>query len=432
VPATARAAKYPGLAAPDTRERAKAMAADLVAGGGGEPSASAPPPPPPPPAARDRSCSRSRSRDRGRRRRSRSRSRDRRHRSRSRGRRRSRSRSPRGGGGDRRGGLPPPPPPSGPATPTVGAIYRGTVTGVVDFGAFVRLAGVGPPPAEGLVHASALPPVPGGAPRSARDAVARGDNVWVQVLSIGGGKVALSMAAVDQATGRAAAAAAPTPAHNPAAPSAPSSSTRTSLHGLSGVAAPPPRPSGRRPGGRARLSSPERWELTQLVKAGVLDPADLPDYDEDEGGLVAGEAGVEEEFEVDLNDDEPAFLAGVSSRSAAADVSPIKIVKNPDGTMQRAAMTQQALAKVGRGRGGEGRRARARLGAPHPPTLPVTSSLHRNGASCASSSSATPRPPSRATCRAPGKTRCPKPASATSPPSCAASAWGWPPRPSGS
>jgi len=197
------------------------MAADLVAGGGGEPSASAPPPPPPPPAARDRSCSRSRSRDRGRRRRSRSRSRDRRHRSRSRGRRRSRSRSPRGGGGDRRGGLPPPPPPSGPATPTVGAIYRGTVTGVVDFGAFVRLAGVGPPPAEGLVHASALPPVPGGAPRSARDAVARGDNVWVQVLSIGGGKVALSMAAVDQATGRAAAAAAPTPAHKPPPPNPP-------------------------------------------------------------------------------------------------------------------------------------------------------------------------------------------------------------------
>jgi hypothetical protein len=28
-------------------------------------------------------------------------------------------------------------------------------------------------------------------------------------------------------------------------------------------------------------------------------------------------------------------------------VSPIKIVKNPDGSLQRAAMTQSALAKVG-------------------------------------------------------------------------------------
>lgn len=41
---------------------------------------------------------------------------------------------------------------------------------------------------------------------------------------------------------------------------------------------------------------------------------------------------------------EPAFLAGQSSRSGV-EVSPIKIVKNPDGSMQRAAMTQSALAK---------------------------------------------------------------------------------------
>jgi hypothetical protein len=41
---------------------------------------------------------------------------------------------------------------------------------------------------------------------------------------------------------------------------------------------------------------------------------------------------------------EPAFLKGQSSRSGV-EVSPIKIVKNPDGSMQRAAMTQSALAK---------------------------------------------------------------------------------------
>lgn len=47
----------------------------------------------------------------------------------------------------------------------------------------------------------------------------------------------------------------------------------------------------------------------------------------------------EEEFEIDMNDEEPLFLKGVSSRSGV-EMSPIKIVKNPDGSMQRAAMTQ--------------------------------------------------------------------------------------------
>lgn len=53
---------------------------------------------------------------------------------------------------------------------------------------------------------------------------------------------------------------------------------------------------------------------------------------------------VEEEFEVDINEQEPAFLKGQSARSGV-EVSPIKIVANPDGSLQRAAMTQSALAK---------------------------------------------------------------------------------------
>ncbi len=41
----------------------------------------------------------------------------------------------------------------------------------------------------------------------------------------------------------------------------------------------------------------------------------------------------EEEYEIDLNDDEPAFLKGCSSRSGI-EMSPIKIVKNMEGSMQ--------------------------------------------------------------------------------------------------
>ena len=55
------------------------------------------------------------------------------------------------------------------------------------------------------------------------------------------------------------------------------------------------------------------------------------------------EADQEEEFEIELNDNEPSFLRGQTAQSA--DHSPIKVVKNPDGSMQRAALTQTALAK---------------------------------------------------------------------------------------
>lgn len=50
-------------------------------------------------------------------------------------------------------------------------------------------------------------------------------------------------------------------------------------------------------------------------------------------------AQVEEEFEIDLNDVEPEFLRGQTTKTGV-EMSPIKIVKNPDGSMQRAAMTQ--------------------------------------------------------------------------------------------
>ncbi len=48
---------------------------------------------------------------------------------------------------------------------------------------------------------------------------------------------------------------------------------------------------------------------------------------------------MEEEFEIDLNDAEPQFLRGQTTKTGV-EMSPIKIVKNPDGSMQRAAMTQ--------------------------------------------------------------------------------------------
>jgi hypothetical protein len=48
--------------------------------------------------------------------------------------------------------------------------------------------------------------------------------------------------------------------------------------------------------------------------------------------------------QVDINEQEPLFLKGQTARSGQ-EMSPVRVVKNPDGSMQRAALTQTALAK---------------------------------------------------------------------------------------
>ncbi len=82
------------------------------------------------------------------------------------------------------------------AEPEVGAIYKGKVVKVVDFGAFVNFLG----PRDGLVHISELAP---GRPKTVGEVVKEGDMVSVKVLGMDDrGKVKLSMKAVDQATGQ--------------------------------------------------------------------------------------------------------------------------------------------------------------------------------------------------------------------------------------
>lgn len=49
------------------------------------------------------------------------------------------------------------------------------------------------------------------------------------------------------------------------------------------------------------------------------------------------------EVEIELREEEAPFLAGQTKMSI--NMSPVKIVKNPDGSLQRAAQTQSALAK---------------------------------------------------------------------------------------
>ncbi|TYZ68337.1 hypothetical protein PybrP1_000722 [[Pythium] brassicae (nom. inval.)] len=220
-------------------------------------------------------------------------------------------------------------------------IYDGRVSKVMDFGVFVELEGVRER-AEGLAHVSNL-----SAQRvaSVKDQFRRGQQVKVKVISApGSGKLSLSLRDVDQRTGedlvprrssdgaQRARFENESADHrswvNPSAPGMHSSHQQDDDDGKPQRAA-------------KRMSSPERWEAQQLINSGVLSIEDYPTFDEDHGLLDV--EPTEEDFEVELNEDEPVFLRGQTLLNREA--SPVKIIKNPDGSMQRAAMTQSTLAK---------------------------------------------------------------------------------------
>lgn len=78
------------------------------------------------------------------------------------------------------------------------SVYRGTVSNVKNFGAFVEIEGIPGPKKEGLVHISMI-----SSSRAANTSslLKRGQQVWVKVISISGSRVGLSMRDVNQDTG---------------------------------------------------------------------------------------------------------------------------------------------------------------------------------------------------------------------------------------
>ena len=239
--------------------------------------------------------------------------------------------------------MPPPPAPLPDTrppddTPVPGRVYPGKVSNVLDFGCFVQLENVRGR-AEGLVHVSLIGGPVGG---RAHDLVKRGAKCYVKVLSATGTKLTLSMKDADQRSGEDL-----TPNMRlPGQKEAPSSSASNPMRPVDGGSG----AGGKRPleresdePGRVvkRLTSPEKFEAKQLIASGVLDVRDYPQFDEEHGMAAVEET--EEELEIELNESEPLFLRGQTKMSVA--MSPIKIVKNPDGSLQRAAMTQSALAK---------------------------------------------------------------------------------------
>ncbi|XP_049615340.2 ATP-dependent RNA helicase DHX8 isoform X1 [Syngnathus scovelli] len=300
--------------------------------------------------SRDRHRHRDRDRDRRRRHhsrsRSRSRSRDRdRHRDSERSRRRERSSrwserspSPRRDQDrdwkDKHVDRPPP------EEPSVGDIYNGKVTSIMQFGCFVQLEGLRKR-WEGLVHISELRRE--GRVANVADVVSKGQRVKIKVLSFTGSKTSLSMKDVDQETGE---------DLNPnrrrnVGPDGSDEVTMRNPDGPSNLNLGPAREleqddtlERKR---LTKISDPEKWEIKQMIAANVLSKEEFPDFDDETGILPKVDDEEDEDLEIELVEEEPPFLRGHTKQSM--DMSPVKIVKNPDGSLSQAAMMQSALAK---------------------------------------------------------------------------------------
>ena len=162
------------------------------------------------------------------------------------------------------------------------------------------------------------------------DVVTRNQTVYVKVVGLTGNRISLSMKDVDQRSGKDLAPSLGA-SQNPERRS--NNANFSEQSHISNTGAPSKI--------HKRLSSPERWEIKQLIASGVLDPKDYPNLDDDTGVLNYEEQ--EEELDIEIREEEPLFLKGQTKSSIQ--LSPIKIVKNPDGSMNRAALSGASLAK---------------------------------------------------------------------------------------
>ncbi|KAF7634515.1 hypothetical protein Mgra_00006086 [Meloidogyne graminicola] len=216
------------------------------------------------------------------------------------------------------------------------AIYDAKINNITNFGAFAELDGFRKK-TEGLIHISQI--------RNERvnavaDVLHRGQRIKVKVIKMDNSKLSLSMKEVNQENGE---------DLNPAMPK----EQQKSDVKLSNPDAPWINPSDDLPSlpstapmkrTRVRLSTPERWEFRQMQGGGAIRQTDLPDFDQELGIMKNyDEESDGEDVEIELVEDDPPFLGGYGRH--VIDLEPVKVVKNPDGSLAQAALMQGALSK---------------------------------------------------------------------------------------
>lgn len=218
------------------------------------------------------------------------------------------------------------------------AIYDAKVNNITNFGAFAELEGFRRK-TEGLIHISQIK---NERVNSVADALKRGQRVKVKVIKNSDSKLSLSMKEVDQKTGE---------DMNPMQPNKQIPSVNDALF-LSNPDAPWLEQSNeqtstniqnlKRP--RVRQSTPERWEYRQMQGGGAIKLTDLPEFDQELGVMKNYDVESDgEDIEIELVEDDPAFLRGYGKH--VMDLEPVKVVKNPDGSLAQAALMQGALSK---------------------------------------------------------------------------------------
>ncbi|EDO14625.1 hypothetical protein Kpol_322p2 [Vanderwaltozyma polyspora DSM 70294] len=224
-------------------------------------------------------------------------------------------------------------------SPIVNKIYKGKVRSITSFGCFVQILGTKKINCDGLVHISQLSQHHINDPY---EIISVNQIVYIKVIKVQrNGKISLSMKEVDQKTGR---------DLNIKA----TSKDDTFKNDDRGRSTNIPNTKIK----RRKLTSPERWEIQQLIASGAADINDYPELLEDNlensesvsktmiGKNEAEEVEEEEEFiDIELNtDDKAPFLKGeLSSQSKRFEMP--KIMKIPKGSMNRAAMYGSNLIK---------------------------------------------------------------------------------------
>ena len=196
---------------------------------------------------------------------------------------------------------------------------------------------------QGLVHISQLAKQMVNKPD---EVVRKNQRVWVKVISVAGSRMSLSMKEVDQKTGKDLFPARQNAASMEAAPSNASMRTSGLNRGMDLEKFKEKQQEDEQKGNfraKKQLTEQELFEAQQLIRSGVLPVDQYPTFDPEVGMLNVEET--EEQTEVDLAEVEPPFLRGQTRRSGRDGGDPIKIIKNPDGSLQRAAMQQSTLAK---------------------------------------------------------------------------------------
>lgn len=226
----------------------------------------------------------------------------------------------------------------------VGGIYRGVVKSVPQYGAFISCREFGRK--HGLCHVSQMKIE--GRLRDANEMVKPSDIVYVKVISVKDSKISLSMKEADQVTGRDL-----NPSHTLQLksgdqegleddfdnkrlnPSKPFQKPGNKFGNITGIKIDDERETRK----KKILDSPDLWEQTRLKGGQVEDdevvdvelPEDLDELDE-------------EDQEIEINEDHAPFLH-LGPTKIGISLSPIRITKNPDGSLTKLATNQSKLAR---------------------------------------------------------------------------------------